>query len=71
MRRSDNSRRPRRPDYGLSVERPRFEKEPLAERLVFGEGTFILRATGTDLTAYRAGRISREDAIKRIEVRVF
>ena len=45
MRRSDISRRPRRPDYGLSVERPRFEKEPLAERLVFGEGTVILRAT--------------------------
>ena len=45
MRRSDTSRRPRRPDYGLSVERPRFEKEPLAERLVFGEGTVILRAT--------------------------
>ena len=33
--------------------------------------TFIIRATGADLTAYRAGRISREDAIKRIEVRVF
>ena len=33
--------------------------------------TIIIRANGADLTAFRAGRISREDAIKRIEVRVF
>jgi hypothetical protein len=33
--------------------------------------TFVIRASGADLTAFRAGRISREDALKRIEVRVF
>ena len=33
--------------------------------------TIVIRAVGADLAAFRAGRISREDAIKRIEVRVF
>jgi hypothetical protein len=33
--------------------------------------TIVIRAMGADLAAFRAGRISREDAIKRIEVRVF
>jgi hypothetical protein len=33
--------------------------------------TIVIRANGADLAAYRAGRISREDAVKRIEVRVF
>ena len=33
--------------------------------------TFIIRVRGTDLNAFRAGQLSREDAIKRVEVRVF
>jgi hypothetical protein len=33
--------------------------------------TIVIRASGADLAAFRAGRISREDAVKRIEVRVF
>lgn len=33
--------------------------------------TFIARVRGSDLAAFRAGQISREDAIKRVEVRVF
>ena len=33
--------------------------------------TIVIRANGADLSAFRAGRMSREDAIRRIEVRVF
>ena len=33
--------------------------------------TVIARVRGGDLTAFRAGQITREDAIKRVEVRVF
>jgi hypothetical protein len=33
--------------------------------------TFLLRLRGADLTAFLARQISREDALKRIEVRVF
>ena len=33
--------------------------------------TIVIRANGADLAAFRASRMSREDAIKRIEVRVF
>ena len=33
--------------------------------------TYVARVRGSDLAAFRAGQISREDAIKRVEVRVF
>lgn len=33
--------------------------------------TYIARVRGSDLTAFRTGQISREDATKRVEVRVF
>jgi len=33
--------------------------------------TFIARVRGRDLEAFRTGQISREDAIKRVEVKVF
>jgi hypothetical protein len=33
--------------------------------------TMLIRINGADLGAFRAGRISRDDAIKRMEVRVF
>ena len=33
--------------------------------------TYIARVRGSDLAAFRTGQISREDAIKRVEVRVF
>jgi hypothetical protein len=33
--------------------------------------TFIIRVRGADLHAFRAGQLSREDAIRRVEVRVF
>jgi hypothetical protein len=33
--------------------------------------TIVIRASGADLAAFRAGRISRDEAVKRIEVRVF
>lgn len=33
--------------------------------------TVIIRLRGTDLGAFRAGQLSREDALKRVEVRVF
>ena len=34
-------------------------------------GTMIIRIKGGDLAAFLAGQISREEALKRIEVRVF
>jgi hypothetical protein len=33
--------------------------------------TFIIRVRGNDLNAFRSGQLSREDAVKRVEVRVF
>src|SRR5579872_4552143 len=36
-----------------------------------GSGTRILRVRGSDLADFLAGKISREDALQRIEVRVF
>ena len=33
--------------------------------------TFIARVRGADLNAFRAGQLSREDAIKRVELKVF
>jgi hypothetical protein len=36
-----------------------------------GSGTRIIRLRGSDLAEFLAGRITREDALQRIEVRVF
>jgi hypothetical protein len=33
--------------------------------------TIIIRIQGADLAAFRAGRLTREDALKRMDVRVF
>ena len=33
--------------------------------------TIVIRLRGADLAAFRAGQLSREDAVKRVEVRVF
>jgi len=44
--------------------RPRLGLESTAQ-------TFIIRVRGADLNAFRAGQLSREDTIKRVEVRVF
>ena len=33
--------------------------------------TIVVRLRGADLTSFRAGRLSREDAVKRVEVRVY
>ena len=33
--------------------------------------TIVIRLRGADLTSFRAGRLSREDAVKRVEVRVY
>jgi hypothetical protein len=43
-------------------------------RLATGDGstqTFVIRVRGIDLRAFRAGQLSREEAVKRVEVRVF
>ena len=37
----------------------------------FDVSTIILRIKGTDLTAYRAGRLSKEEALKRVDVREY
>ena len=33
--------------------------------------TFVARVRGSDLSAFRSGQLTRDDAIKRVEVRVF
>jgi len=58
------------PDEWLAVGVRRNEMRPRIG-LDTNAQTFIARVRGSDLTAFRAGQISREDAIKRVEVRVF
>ena len=58
------------PDEWLSVGVRRNEIRPRIG-LDTNTQTFIARVRGADLTAFRAGQLSREDAIKRVEVSVF
>ena len=58
------------PDEWLSVGVRRNEIRPRIG-LDTNAQTFIARVRGADLTAFRAGQLSREDAIKRVEVSVF
>ena len=58
------------PDEWLTVGVRRNEMRPRI-RFDTNAQTFIARVRGSDLAAFRAGQISREDAIKRVDVRVF
>jgi hypothetical protein len=58
------------PDEWLTVA-ARDGEGPLTPLENYDAATFIFRIKGSDLTAYRAGGISREEAQKRVEVRQF
>ena len=58
-------------DEWLTVGARRNEVRPRIGPLDSKAPTFVIRVRGSDLTAFRAGQISREDAIKRVEVRVY
>jgi hypothetical protein len=61
------------PDEWLTVAARSNEVRPRIGPLDSNAHTFIVRVRGSDLVAFRAGQLSREDAIKRVEmeVRVF
>ena len=54
----------------LTVGARRNEVRPRIGPLDSKVPTFVIRVRGTDLAAFRSGQLSREDAIKRVEVRV-
>jgi hypothetical protein len=59
------------PDEWLTIAARRNEDRARLAPADSDAQTIVIRASGVDLAAFRAGRISREDAVKRIEVRVF
>ena len=59
------------PDEWLTIAARRNEDRARLAPADSDAQTIVIRASGADLAAFRAGRISREDAVKRIEVRVF
>jgi hypothetical protein len=58
------------PDEWLTVGARRNEVRPRIGPLDNKVPTFVIRVRGRDLTAFRSGQISREEALKRVEVRV-
>jgi hypothetical protein len=58
-------------DEWLTVAARGNEVRPRIGPLDSNAQTFIVSVRGSDLTAFRAGQLSREDAMKRVEVRVF
>ena len=59
------------PDEWLTIAARRNEDRARLAPADSDAQTIVIRASGADLAAFRAGRILREDAVKRIEVRVF
>jgi hypothetical protein len=59
------------PDEWLTIAARRNEDRARLAPADSDAQTIVIRASGADLAAFRAGRISRDDAVKRIEVRVF
>ena len=58
-------------DEWLTVAARRHDDRPLLAPADSDAQTFIIRIRGGDLAAFQARQISREDAFKRMEVRVF
>jgi hypothetical protein len=58
-------------DEWLTVAAKGNEVRPRIGPLDSNAQTFIVSVRGSDLVAFRAGQLSREDAMKRVEVRVF
>lgn len=58
------------PDQWLTIA-ARDAEGPLAPGEPYDAITIVLRVKGADLTGFRAGRLTRDDARKRVEVREF
>lgn len=58
-------------DEWLTIGARRNEVRPRIGPLDNKAPTFVIRVRGADLTAFRAGQLSRDEAIKHVEVRVF
>ncbi|MGH9410461.1 MAG: hypothetical protein ACRD1V_13510 [Vicinamibacterales bacterium] len=58
------------PDEWLTVAASDSEG-PLMPGQLYDTATTILRVKGSDLAAYQTGKLSREDALKKVEVREF
>ena len=54
----------------LTIGARRNEVRPRIGPLDSNAPTIVIRVRGSELAAFRAGQISREHAIKRVEVRV-
>jgi hypothetical protein len=59
------------PNEWVTIAARRNEERPRLAPADSGAQSVVLRASGADLSAFRAGKISREDAIKLIDRRVF
>ena len=58
-------------DEWLTIGARRNEVRPRIGPLDNKAPTFVIRVRGADLNAFRAGQLSRDEAIKHVEVRVF
>jgi hypothetical protein len=59
------------PNEWLTIAARRNEERPRLAPADSGAQTVVIRASGADLGAFRAGQISREEVIKRVDRRVF
>jgi hypothetical protein len=59
------------PAEWVTIAARRNEERPRLAPADSGAQSVVIRASGADLAAFRAGQISRDEAIKRIERRVF
>jgi hypothetical protein len=59
------------PEEWLTIAARGYEERPRLAPADSNVRTVVIRARGADLTAFRAAQLSKEEALKRIEVRVF
>ena len=59
------------PNEWVTIAARRNEERPRLAPADSGAQTVVIRASGTDLAAFRAGQLSREEVLKRVDRRVF
>ena len=59
------------PNEWITIAARRNEERPRLAPADSGAQTVVIRASGTDLAAFRAGQLSREEVLKRVDRRVF
>jgi len=59
------------PNEWVTIAARRNEERPRLAPADSGAQTIVIRASGADLAAFRAGQISRDEVLKRVERRVF